>query len=1200
MIRSLTLLCLVTFALLGIPVAAVAEPSPTANSQTSPPLANQPQEPAHPEHTSMQTMLAVGLMLALCLIWIYTLLRQRARMEINERRFQLVMNAATDGIWDWNIKTGETYYSPNYLGMLGYEPGELPARQSTWENLLHPEDRAKAVTFTEQAISQAKTRYEHDFRLRHKDGSYRHIHSKGSVVATDAHGKALRSVGAQTDVTTEKNALAELRKLSLVVEQSSSMVTIINAQGIIEYINPRITEILGHTRADCLGKNVTLFLPKSLTDSDRQQVEQAIDRGTTWSGEQENQTLDGKAFWQKMSLSPLRASDGSIGHFTLLQEDISDRKQAEENLEVFHRFAETCGRGFGMADLVGNIVYANQTLRALLEEDSVQTIYDTDVYQYYSADHRTRWQQEIVPALQSTGQWTGELKLKSAKGRLIPTYENYFLIRNDQGRPLYVGTVISDITDLKAAELELKQAKQLAEQASNFKSEFLANMSHEIRTPLNAIVGMTHLTMTTALTPRQKEYLKKAQSASHSLMQVINDILDFSKVEAGRLELETTEFLLESVFENLANIESLKATEKDLELIFRIDPSLPPVVLGDPYRLGQILINLTNNAIKFTERGQIVVAAEATHHQDDKLGLRFSVSDTGIGIDEQKRHQLFSAFTQADGSTTRRYGGTGLGLAICKSLVELMGGNISVDSRPGMGSEFSFTVELKLPKKSTLSQKNRSLPDLRGTRVLIVDDNATARETLTEMLKSMSFKVTAVHSGPAALAELERASQDQGQTSPYDLLLMDWKMPGMNGIEACQAIRASAWLPKLPAVIMVTAYGREDIFQSAQAAGIEGFLTKPINQSTLFDTIINVLQSDSLDAETGLANQHKIPDLSGNRVLIVEDNLINQQVADELLQRTGIDTQVASNALEAIQYLENNAVDLVLMDLQMPDMDGLQATRIIRQRLHLSDLPIVAMTAHALKGDRERCMDAGMTEHIAKPIDPDALYAMLCQFLPWGSHTPAQENDAQTDSALSQLPSSINVAYGLSRIGGNRALYVKLLQEFVDDHRNLIDQLEPALSNDKDAARRWVHTVRSVAGTLGAQTLEHHASQLEQALTSHQSANNEFAQFKVCFQQLLSDLTGQWLSRKQTTPSNQVEGDVDQAIETLITALTQNNASAKSLFSQYRNLLQSKIAQTDLQQLTAAIDDFEFDTAAQLLSPWRQANKSVTTMKTNT
>jgi signal transduction histidine kinase/CheY-like chemotaxis protein/ligand-binding sensor domain-containing protein len=688
--------------------------------------------------------------------------------------------------------------------------------------------------------------------------------------------------------------------------------------------------------------------------------------------------------------------------------------------------------------------------------------------------------------------WFRSLMGLAFVGLMLGTYK--LRIRGLKEREHQLDALVQQRTaELLATDAELKVAKEKAEEATAMKSMFLANMSHEIRTPMNAVIGMAYLALKTPLSEKQRDYVNKIHNAGTSLLGVINDILDFSKIEAGRLDIEAADFRLDDVIASVTSITAQKAQDKGLELLVDVANSVPQNLVGDSLRLGQVIANLINNAIKFTEHGEVSLTAELLEQVGERARLRFSVKDTGIGMTREQAAKLFQAFTQADASTTRKHGGTGLGLTICRRLVELMGGEIGLDTEPGVGSTFHFTVWVGVASGAA---RERVVPEpLRAVSALVVDDNAAARDILVHALEGVCARVDAVSSGEEAIAAVKE--HDTGQ--PYDVIFMDWRMPGLDGVEAARLIKHDPALTTHPAVVLVTAFGREEVRAEGERAQLDGFLLKPVTKSMVVDTLVGLFAGTRQDRTALAPDLDRHADrLRGVRVLLAEDNEINQQIAVELLEGVGATVDVANDGLQAVhKLLEQQAppnVDVVLMDVQMPEMDGYQATKAIRSHARFAGLPIIAMTAHATIEERQKCLDAGMNGHLSKPIDPAALFETVERFVVAGAAGAARAQGLAVPPAVpapatvsrgDELPAvpGLDVADGLGRVGGNTTLYRKLLHRFATTEADAAGRIASALAApDRALAERLVHTVKGVAGNIGAAAVQRAAAHLEQAI----------------------------------------------------------------------------------------------------------------------
>jgi two-component system sensor histidine kinase/response regulator len=925
--------------------------------------------------------------------------QQEMELQTARDRMELAAESAGIGVWVFDVASNTQQWDDRMFGLYGrdIQPGLLP--DDMWSNSLHPEDKARALQATANALGSTQN-LSNEFRIVWPNGAVRHIRSTARVQRDD-QGAVVRLVGVNIDVTEqrerERKIAAEEMRLRAVYNILPVGISITDPQGHIIDCNPASERMLGITMADHLAR-----------------------------------AYDDKAW-------------------TINREDGTPMPVEE--------FA---------------------SVRALTQQTEVH-----GVVMQVLTDHHSAW-----------------LSVSA-----MPVAHEDF------------GVVIAyvDITEQKAQADALMTAKTQAEQASLFKSQFLANMSHEIRTPMNAILGMLKLMHNTALQPRQLDYVEKTEGAAKSLLGLLNDILDFSKVEAGKMTLDPQPFALDRLMRDLSVIFSSNLGNKPVEVLFDIDPRVPHQLLGDSLRLQQILINLGGNAIKFTSRGEVVVRVRLDGWEgnapDQQARVHFAVKDSGIGIAPENQHKIFAGFTQAEASTTRRFGGTGLGLSICRRLIELMGGELQLESAAGQGSTFSFSVVLPVvavtasaAAEASDAQAALAPWSIPGLPVLVVDDNPVARELMANMGDSLGWRLETADSGEAALALI---AERHARGEPYQAVFVDWTMPGLDGWQTSARIRSliagGSGSTASPLIMMVTAHGREMLAQQTAEVQnlIDGYLVKPVTASMLFEAMQLAVQPSDV-AASARSTAHVAQPLAGLRILLVEDNAINQQVAEELLSGQGAAIDIADNGLRGVEAVQaaiasGKPYDAVLMDMQMPVMDGLTATREIRGRLAvaIADLPIIAMTANAMAGDREVCLAAGMNDHVGKPFDLDRLVTTLLQWARGASAAEAAQAQApapapapplratETEDATHQAepnsPALLNRKGALQRVGGSTSLLNRLSVQFLADLPGLVQACEAISQPErKDEALRALHSLKGVAATIGADALAKAASEAEQ------------------------------------------------------------------------------------------------------------------------
>jgi len=987
-----------------------------------------------------------------------------------------------------------------------------------------------------------------------------------------------------------------------IIEAAPDGMLVVDAQGLILMTNPQLEKLFGYDANELPGKAIETLVPEAARGRHVGERDGFIAHGSARQMGNAGADLhgvrkDGSEFSIEIGLSRLPAIEGRGVCVCASVRDITERRAMQDAVEAseaqLRSVLDSSPVAMAIEDADGQLVYANHQLETLFGTSKEAFGGDAS----YWCDQAA--QRQFRSAIAGGNVLNYEAEFRRADGsRLTLLLSSISLTQGE--RPMRIEWYFN-ISERKLAEAEVLRAKEIAEDATRAKSEFLANMSHEIRTPMNAIIGMSHLALRTDLDKKQRNYVEKVHRSAENLLGIINDILDFSKIEAGKMSVEQVPFRLEDVLENFSSMIGLKAEDKGLELLFSAPADLPTALIGDPLRLGQILINLGNNAAKFTEHGEIVVGVAVLDQTDDVAELHFWVKDSGIGMTAEQCERLFQSFSQADSSTTRKYGGTGLGLAISKKLVELMSGRIWVDSVPGQGSTFHF--QARFGRQSDVQPRRMFHADeLLGLRVLVVDDNASAREILSTMARSFGLEVDVAESGNAALQSMVQAER---KALPYDLVLLDWRMPGMDGVETLQRMQAGT-VTHIPSVIMVTAFGRDEVQDAAlrQQVALPAVLTKPVTPSTLLEAIGEVLGkgviADTRQAERRDRSMVDQASLAGARILLAEDNDLNQELARELLESAGIELTVVADGQQALDTLATGDFDGVLMDCQMPVMDGYTATRRLREQPRFAQLPVIAMTANAMAGDRELAVASGMNDHISKPLNVNAMFATLAKWIRPAHQGSVTPGPVPGSTAVQPLPASlpgIDLDAGLATSMGRVELYRRLLERFRAGQQQFrTDFKEAQRSTDASAATRVAHSLRGSAGNIGARSLAAAAAALELAC---KAGTNE-AMVAQCLMEVEQELGPVLLglAALNTAPSSASSMDTPastaippQAASLLLrlrTLLADSDTAALDALGELEDLAQGHPLAQQLRRISLEVERFDFDaalTALDALSP---------------
>lgn len=1123
--------------------------------------------------------------------------RKQAEQALKQakQRFTYAIDVSGDIIWDWDITNDSIWLNQNWQQFVNSEHGQNQTMAS-FSDVIHDDDIMSFQLAIETCLSSDGD-YRHTHRMVTATGEIRWFAEKGRVIEKDVNGKPIRFIACASDVTDLHNALNTIEDIQKqtkdFIDHLPAIITLKDLDLRYRLVNKFWSEWSKVTEQQALGKKANDFWAHDEIVFLSQQELAVLRDKTTVIFEGTTITPEGKTRYFITQKFPIFDRHGKLSGIGGVSQDVTllkeSQKESENSKKRTEALLEATPEPILVVNAKGKIIETNSALSNVFGYSKKEVIGQSiemliPPTQQLSHHHHMNSFFAAPKQMQMSG--SNDIQAFTRDGTILTVEINLNPIHLDDQILVVAG--IRDITERKKNEQMLEESKHAAEAANKAKSDFLANMSHEIRTPMNAIMGMSYLALQTDLTAKQKNYLEKVHRSAESLLGIINDILDFSKIEAGKLDIETEPFRLEDVMVQLTNLLGLKAEEKGLELHYDIAPEMPMGLIGDQLRLSQILINLGNNAIKFTPAGgEILIKLDFEDLGNNQIRFCGCVKDSGIGMSVTQQQKLFQSFSQADSSTTRKYGGTGLGLSICKKLTGLMQGEIWVESQENIGSSFFFTLRMQ-KQSGVTTQREIARPELGTLKVLVVDDHATAREILSQMATLLGFRVDQAKDGDEALARLLEADA----VDPYQLVLMDWNMPGKDGIQTSKIIQQQLPLQHSPKIIITTAYGKEEVTAAAAGLSITGFLAKPVTLSSMLDVILQVMDEKASvhhsQQDTNSKAKEAISQLQGAKILLVEDNDVNQELAMELLTLNGLEVKLATNGQEAIEMLAIDSFDGVLMDCQMPVMDGYTATQHIRLNAKYRSLPILAMTANTMVGDRDKVLQAGMNDHIAKPINANEMFIVMAKWI-----TPSKVNNpsvptrtqAPQELILPLLP-EIDIKRGLAICENNKALFIKLLQRFYQGNLNFPEAVQQAwLDDDQPRFAHLIHTMKGSAGNIGATVLYDLTVNIERQLSQDPTA------IPPLLNALIETLR-QLLSRLETIQSATDAPPIStldlpacfSVLEELEKAVLQFDTHALELVEKLRPMLQNKAQTTNFKALEQAVNNFDFSTAAGLLS----------------